>query len=443
MLKQFQNFVEQESLFNSNEKILLGVSGGIDSVVMVELFSKSGFDFGIAHCNFGLRGQESDEDNSFVKMLAQKYNVPFHFKKFDTATYATNKSNSIQMAARELRVEWFEEVLLSKGYKYYATAHHLDDQIETILNNYFRGTGISGLHGILPKRNTLIHPLLFCFRKQIEEFADYYQLSYTIDSSNKKTDYTRNQIRHQLIPAIKNIFPKYQKTITENIQRIQQVETIYNRDIQEKTKGLMVKNNEYILIPIAKLTKLQPIETYLYELIKLFGFNYSNALDIVNSINSRSGKYFLSSTHKITKDREHLIIEERKNEEPGEYLIEKGDSLMVNPIMLNFILEENHPGFQISKSPTIVNFDLDKLKFPLKLRKWRKGDYFYPLGMNQKKLLSDFFIDNKVSIPDKEKTWLLISEEQIVWIIGFRIDNRYKITTYTKTILTIENNSIA
>lgn len=437
MFKEFQSFVNKEDLFNANEKILLGVSGGIDSVVMVELFSKSGFDFGIAHCNFRLRGQESNDDNVFVEKLSKKYHVPFYSKKFETTAFADKNSISIQMAARELRVKWFEELLLKCGYMYYATAHHLDDQIETLLNNYLRGTGISGLHGILAKRNNLIHPMLFCYRKQIEAFANQNQLIYRTDSSNKKTDYTRNQIRHQLIPAIKNIYPKYQKTITENIQRIRQIETIYNRHILEIVKELKVKNKEIIYIPIDKLLKLQPIETYTYELIKSYGFNYSNAVDIVNTIDSGPGKYFVSGTHKITIDRTELIIEKRNNTDQMEYQIEKDESFLVNPIKLKMQSLDKTSDFDISKNPHIANLDYQKLKYPLKLRRWKKGDYFYPLGMNQKKLISDFFIDNKISVPDKEKAWLLVSDEQIVWIVGYRIDNRYKINAQTKIILYI------
>ena len=438
MIKEFLNFINQENLFNSKHKILLGVSGGIDSVVMVELFSGSGFNFGIAHCNFGLRGQESDEDNSFVELLAQNSHVPIYSKKFDTITYANNQSISIQMAARELRINWFEELITIHDYTYYATAHHLDDQIETLLNNLFRGTGISGLHGILPKRDKLIHPMLFCFRKQIEEYADKHQLRYREDSTNKKTDYIRNQIRHQLIPVIRRIYPNYQKTISENIQRIQQVEAIYRNHIQEKVDELIVMNKEYVRIPFKKLLDLQPVEMYLYELIKPYGFNYTNATDILNSINSSSGKYFLSDTHKITKDRTDLIIEKRGKDEPGVFSIAKGENLLSDPIKLKVQYKKYTSGDEFSKIPDIANLDSEKIVFPLKLRKWQKGDYFYPLGMNRKKLISDFFIDNKVSVPDKEKTWLLVSEKQIVWVIGHRIDNRYKITANTKTILTIE-----
>ncbi len=438
MIKEFLNFINQENLFNSKHKILLGVSGGIDSVVMVELFSKSGFNFCIAHCNFGLRGQESDEDNSFVELLAQNSHVPFYSKKFDTITYADKQSLSIQMAARELRINWFEELITIHDYTYYATAHHLDDQIETLLNNLFRGTGISGLHGILPKRDKLIHPMLFCYRQQIKAHAKKTEINFREDSSNQKVDYTRNQIRHQLIPVIKKIYPNYQKTTSDTIQRIRQVETIYRNHIHKKVEELIVKNKEYVRIPFKKLFNLQPVEIYLYELIKPYGFNYANTADILNSINSSSGKYFLSDTHKITKDRYDLIIELRKKDVPREYLIEEGENLVMDPVKLKMKNEKYTTDYKISKKPSIAYLDSKKLKYPLKLRKWQKGDYFYPLGMTKKKLISDFFIDKKVSVPDKEKTWLLVSEKQIVWVIGHRIDNRYKITANTKTILTID-----
>ncbi len=439
MIKEFLNFINQENLFNSKQKILLGVSGGIDSIVMVDLFSRAGLDFGIAHCNFGLRGKESDEDNSFVEKLAQHHNVPIYVKTFDTFNFAKDQSISIQMAARELRITWSEEILLSKNYKYYATAHHLDDQIETILNNFFRGTGIAGLHGIIPKRGNIIHPMLFCFRNQIEEYAHQYQLNYRTDSSNKKTDYTRNKIRHQLIPVIKLIYPNYKKSISENTQRIQHVETIYKNHVQQIADELISEESKYFKISIDKLLHHQPVVMYLYELIKQFGFNYANAEDITNSFDSDSGKYFLSDTYKITKDRTELIIEEKKKEVPFEYLIEKDEYTISEPIKLSLNYSGNTKDFEISKSSSVAHLDFTKLKFPLKLKKWQKGDYFYPLGMTQKKLISDFFIDNKVSVPEKEKTWILFSGDQVIWIIGYRIDNRYKISKSTSNILTIEN----
>jgi len=438
MLNDFLEFIKLESIFTANNKILLGVSGGIDSVVMVDLFTKAGLNFGIAHCNFGLRGKESDEDKIFVELLSKNYDVPFLAKTFDTLKHSKNQSISIQMAARELRVAWFEEIIAGQEYSYYATAHHLDDQIETILNNFFRGTGIAGLHGILPKRDNLIHPMLFCFRNQIEAYAIEHQLNYRIDSSNKKTNYIRNQIRHQLIPVIKQIYPNYQKTISDNIQRIKQAETVYTNHVQNKIEKLIESSDAHFRISIKKLLNLQPVETYLYELIKTFGFNYSHVSDIIGSINSSPGKYFLSSTHKITKDRTHLIIEERKNEAFREYLIQRGENNISEPINLKLHLTNDVKDFKISKLSSVAHLDSEKLKYPLKLRKWQKGDYFYPLGMKQKKLISDFFIDNKISVPVKEKIWLLVSDDQIVWIIGYRIDNRFKTLENTEAILSIE-----
>lgn len=442
MLSKFQNFIKLENILNTNEKVLLGVSGGMDSMVMVDLFSKAGFNFGIAHCNFGLRGKESDEDSSFVKSLAAKYKVSFYLEEFDTLTHAKTHSSSIQMTARELRINWFEELISKQNYDYYATAHHLDDQIETILNNFFRGTGISGLHGILPKRGHLIHPMLFCYRNQIEDYAIQNNLDYRTDSSNKKTDYTRNQIRHQLIPVIKSIYPTYQKTISDNTQRIQKIESIYKNHIQQIADELTEENKEYNKISINNLLQLQPVETYLYELIKQFGFNYTNATDIIDSIDSDSGKYFLSDSHKITKDRTDLIIEKRILTDQQELVFEKDENIRLDSGSLDCKFQKATSEFIISKNPNVAHLDSDKIIFPIKLRKWQQGDFFYPLGMNQKKLLSDFFIDNKISIPDKEKTWILLSEDQIVWIVGLRIDNRYKIRKSTKDIMRIEYRAI-
>ncbi len=441
MLDRFNSYIINKKLFKKDDQILLAVSGGIDSVVMTELFNLAGIKFAIAHCNFGLRGEESDGDELFVKELAQKKKVGIFIKRFETENYSAEQKISIQMAARKLRVDWFEDLIKESGFSYYATAHQLDDQIETFFINLFRGTGISGLHGILPKQGNLIHPLLFVYRKEIEEFVKLNNLEYREDSSNIKTDYTRNKIRHNLIPVIKDINPEYAEILSKNISRLRQAEEIYKHQVQNISDKILIKDKEAIKISVAELLKLHPLETYLFELISPFYFNYSDVKDIINSLDSTSGKQFFSSTHRIIKDREYLIIEEsskKDNTIQPEYYISTNDSFINFPVKLRISRFIKPVNFVPSKETSIAFLDEDKLKFPLKIRKWKTGDYFYPLGMNKKKLLSDFFIDNKFTIPEKEKTWIITSNNQIVWIVGFRIDNRFRVTESTERGFRIE-----
>jgi tRNA(Ile)-lysidine synthase len=441
MLSGFTQYIKEKKLPGINEKLLLAISGGLDSVVMAQLFHQAGYQFGIAHCNFNLRANESDEDEAFVKQLSEKYRVPIFIKQFNTNAFAKEKKISIQMAARQLRYDWFEKLIELEGYQAYATAHHLDDQIETFFINALRGTGISGLHGILPRQGNLIHPLLFAYRKDIQKFAQEYKLSYREDSSNEKTDYTRNKIRHDLVKMIKTINPAYQNTINENINRIQQTEEIFHQKIREVEAQVVHRSHRVTRIDINKLVSIHPLETYLYEFLKSFGFNFSDVKDIIGTLNGISGKQFLSKSHRLIKDREYLLIEKR--EQPKKlkheiFSIPGKDGNMLEPIPLKMEKFEKNASLIIPSNPQIASLDFDKLNFPLTIRKWKRGDYFFPLGMKHKKLISDFFSDNKFSIIEKEQTYLLTSEENIVWIIGYRIDNRFKITPKTKMVFQIE-----
>ena len=440
MLIAFIKYCQKEKLFKQDEKILLAVSGGVDSVVMCELFYLAGYKFGIAHCNFKLRGKESDEDEKFVRNLADKYNAKFYLKTFETKKYAVSNGISIQMAARELRYIWFEELLKSENYKYVAAAHHSDDQIETFFINMLRGTGISGLHGIQPKFGKLIHPMLFTYRKDIEEFAKKNNISSRSDSSNLKTDYTRNKIRHKLIPVIKSINENYQNTFTNNINRIKQIEKIYNQQVHFISNKLLSEEKNQIKISLNELLKLEPAETYLFEILKDYGFNFSQVSGIIKSIHSITGKKFLSKTHWLIIDREYMIIESK----PGtinrseEYIIESEISVIDEPVRLKISKNKLSQDYTIPKNKKTASFDAEILQFPIVIRRWKKGDYFYPFGMENKKLVSDFFINNKFSISDKENTWIMTSGAKIVWIIGHRIDNRFRISETSTQIVQIE-----
>ncbi len=441
MLVRFIDFIKRENIFAPADKILLGVSGGIDSMVMAALSDLAGFNYSIAHCNFGLRGNESDMDELFVKNYTLEKNRAFHCKKFETKKYAREKGISIQMAARRLRIDFFEELILKYGYKYYATAHHQDDQIETFFINLLHGTGIAGLHGILPKQGNLIHPMLFTTRKDIRKFATENHLIFREDSSNQKKDYTRNKIRHDLLPVIETIHSDYRNIFTTTIFRLKQAEQIYRQQIKSVADKIVEKENNQTRIHINSLAGLNPIETYLFEFIEPFGFKFSAVPDIIHSIKSDPGKKFYSPTHRLIRDREYFIINPIENlpEIPETYFIGLSDDLIDEPFNISISRFEKSGQFSPSDDPDIATLDNEKLTYPLSIRRWEKGDYFFPLGMQQKKLLSDYFIDNKFSLVEKEKTWLLISSQQIVWIIGHRIDDRFKITSKTKMILQLKS----
>ena len=441
MIDEVNSFIASENLISGDGKVLLGVSGGIDSVVMAELFELAGIKFGIAHCNFKLRSSDSDLDEAFVKQLAIKKNVEYFVKEFDTRLYAKENGVSIQMAARDLRYEWFEELLNDFDYQYIATAHHIDDQIETLFINLARGTGIAGLHGILPKQNRIIHPLMFAFRSDIEAFVETMQLDYRTDQSNFSTKYIRNKIRHNLLPVFEEINPNFRKSVHETIKRIRETEMVYNDAIAEKRKELIQVRENKNYIPIDKLLELNPLSVYLFEILSTFGFNSDSVNDILSSLKGESGKQFLSASHILIKDREYLVIMKR-----DEYPDEIGYEISVldctykikYPFKLEFSKFSRTADLKISADPMNAYLDFDLLQFPLTIRKWKRGDYFYPLGMKGKKKLSDYFIDQKFSLIDKNNTWLLLSNEDIVWVIGHRIDHRFRIQNETKTIYTIK-----
>lgn len=436
MLQAFQEYIKSILLFNSTDRILLAVSGGVDSIAMVQLFKKTGLNFGIAHVNFGLRGEESDGDEAFVKQLAKELDVPFYGKQFQTKQYAADNKISIQMAARDLRYEWFDEILKEYNYNFVATAHHLDDQAETFFINLLRGTGISGMHGILPKQGKLIRPLMFTTREKIMSFALDMNLQWRDDRSNKSRKYLRNKLRLDVLAELYKINPQFSYKLNESISHLRDVESIYNSHIAGVTADLVQHTPEGVLISIDWVYEYEPHNTYLFELLKPYGFSYSVVKEIVRSLDTFSGKVFYSPTHRLLRDRDNFIIQPltELNSDPFQsevYLLEKETLNIEHPVCLC-----THQTDKISELPmgkaSIACLDIDKLEFPLKLRKWEKGDWFIPLGLKGKKKLSDFFIDQKVSLADKEKAWLLLSGDEIVWVIGKRIDNRFRITPKTK-----------
>jgi len=425
MVEGLIRFTAEKGLFRRDEKILLAISGGMDSMVMMDLFLKAGFRFGIAHCNFSLRGKESEEDAGFVSKFAEKNNVPCFIRQFDTEKVAAEKGISIQMAARDLRYYWFEEIRKENGYAFTATAHHLDDQVETFFINLIRGTGIAGLHGILPKNGRLIRPMLFTFRHEIETYAFENKIGYREDSSNQSLKYTRNLIRHQLIPVLKSIQPEAVKSVTETIEKIRDFEIIGLDAIQLTREKVLKDKQGKIRIEIEELKKLRPLRSYAFELLSGFGFNYRVVDNILETLDSGSGKIFYSPTHRLMKDRKHLLIDLLLNEE----------SILKNKPFLTMRQEWVGKDFILPADRDVACLDIKKLSLPLTMRRWQAGDSFFPLGMNKKKKLSDYFSDEKYTLTEKENTWLLISGDKIVWVVGKRIDNRFRVTSHTKEIL--------
>ncbi len=434
MIERFQDFLSEKQL-HSKSPVLIGVSGGRDSMVLCHLYLKSNIPFAIAHCNFCLRGKESDQDEVFVKNWADENKVKIHIAKFNTNEFAEKHSLSIQMAARELRINWFKELCESNHYEYYATAHHQDDAIETYFINQIRGTGISGLHGILPKQGPLIHPLLFCNRGEITQFAQNAHLNWRDDSSNAETKYLRNKIRHQLLPLLLEINPHIQTILQDNMNRMSAIEEIYRLKLDEIKDEIFQQKSNGISINLSQLNKYPQVALILFESIQKFGFNYSQCSQILESKEMDSGAMFESGSHLLLKNRNELLIQEKTEISNEIWRIEKGTDAIQKPILLIFSYLDK---FKITKNENIGQFDLSKLNFPLFLRKWKKGDYFYPIGMKgRKKMVSDYFIDEKMSVFEKQNCWLLCSGKHIIWILGKRLDERYKINKETKTILEI------
>lgn len=423
-------FVEQlNSLGYLNKKILVAVSGGLDSIVLLDLFVHAGCKVGVAHANFQLRGEESDKDEAFVIQLGARYQVPVFVKRFDTKNYATENGMSIQMAARELRYDWFRQLLVEKRYDYLATAHHLNDSIETILINLTRGTGLQGLIGIQPERGSIIRPLAYFTREQIEAYGRASNLQWREDSSNSSDDYTRNFIRHQVIPKLKEINPSLEETFTRNMQRWSAAKELMDLGIGKIKREYLLNEGGQIKISKSLFAQFkQP--AILWELIKECGFTIEDCDKIVIASEGQSGKRFLSSEFQLVIDRELLIITPLPVQWSDVQVQDDQTEANLGSWELKVATEKN---WSIQSDPFVALIDRDKLIYPLTWRLWREGDYFFPLGMDNKKKISDFLIDSKIAISDKDHVTVVESAGEIVWIVGYRIDNRFKITDNTKS----------
>ncbi|MDX8340271.1 tRNA lysidine(34) synthetase TilS [Draconibacterium sp. IB214405] len=437
MFDQFITNIKEKQLIKPEQKVLLAVSGGIDSMVLLHLFERSGFDYGIAHCNFRLRGTESEGDEAFVHEQVEQHGTQAHFESFDTKEYASLKGISIEMAARELRYTFFERIRKEYEYDCIVTAHHQDDLIETFFLNLSRKTGIKGLTGIKEKKGKLIRPLLFASREDIEKYAAEYYISYREDSSNNEVVYQRNFLRHKILPLFSELNPAFKKNFMASVDNLKVVYEVYDYAIGNEIHEVLTEEKDQSVISIAALQNSAHPKTVLLEVLSRFGFNSSVVDAVFQSLETLSGKQFFSKTHRLVKDRDALFIQELTNDEDRVYYIEADDMELFAPFDISVErLDAND--FTIIKEANIACVDLDEIQFPLLMRKWQQGDYFQPLGMTGFKKVSDFFIDQKIPLHEKENTWLLCSGKKIVWIMGQRLDNRFKVRPETKQVLKIQ-----
>lgn len=437
MVEQFLKYIHGEKLFHSSQRILLAVSGGADSMLMLHLFTNAGFTVAVAHCNFGLRGSESDGDEQFVADYCDQHNLAIYIKNFNTKEFALNQGISIEMAARDLRYEWFDELLDQQGYNFLATAHHQDDVIETFLINLSRGSGIKGLSGIQPKSGRVIRPMLFTNRTEILEYCGRMKIDYRSDSSNLDTVYKRNLIRQQIVPLLEEVNPAFRRNTLKTIGFLHETGQLFQQRMSEIRSFVYSEDDQGAMIHIEKLQTLNPLRTILFELIREFGFQAEQTDDIIDSLNRESGRKFFSNDYRLVKDREYLFISPYSPKNDHVFYLEEDCSKMNYPVLLHLEKLERTQNFRFSTLPDVVDLDSDTLVFPLILRHLYEGEYFQPLGMAGLKKLSDFFIDEKYSIPDKENAWILASGNRVVWIVGKRLDDRFKITSKTKRILRI------
>lgn len=432
MLTKFQGHIEQNFAQLKDKKLLLAVSGGIDSMVLLDLFYKLRFDICVAHCNFQLRGKESDGDELLVRETCQDRYIPYFIETFHTTEFANEKKLSIQLAARKLRYDWFHELLSENQLDYLVTAHHLDDNVETFLIYFTRGTGLEGLTGIPAQNGNIIRPLLPFSRLEIENYALEKNIQWREDSSNASDKYFRNKLRHDIVPILKELNTGFLDSFQNTLHHLQQAESLVNDASKLVYEKVVVEKENRLEICLKPLLQFKNYKAYLYQWLKNYGFSAWN--DIYDLVEAQSGKQVFSETHVLLKDREKLILSERKlSNNSAIFIIDSLVSKVNIPLKIEFSKAVNI--FETHSNCIFV--DENKLKFPLTIRKWKEGDYFYPSGMNGKKKLSKYFKDEKYSLLDKENQWLLCSEDQIVWVIGKRADDRFKSKETTQNSIKI------
>lgn len=440
MIHKVQIYIETNHLLTFDKPVIVGFSGGGDSVSLLYILNRLGYKCIAAHCNFHLRGEESDHDEEFCRQFTEKHQIIFEKIDFNTTSYAAGQHISIEMAARDLRYKWFDTIREKFNAQAIAVAHHLDDSNETMLLNMIRGTGIRGLCGIRPKNGFIVRPLLCVGRDNLNQYLKSLGLSYVTDSTNLSDEHTRNFIRLRILPLMKEINPSVSAALVRTAEHLADAENIYTQTVEATKKSLIQKVDQEIRISINDIIQQPAAKTILYEILKPYGFTRQISENIFRALTSESGKTFdaPNSGLRLLKDRDFLIIFEPQRTIPETYNINEGETnnhqLPIRISMRKIIVDSS---FKIDKSPLTATFDYDKINYPLTLRKWQSGDWFIPFGMKGRKKLSDYFSDHKFSIAEKEKTWLLCSGKDILWIVGERTDNRFRIDHSTKYALVL------
>lgn len=439
MLQRFVEHIQKTRLFSPDDKILLAVSGGVDSVVMTHLFRQAGFSFAIAHCNFHLRGSDSNSDEVFVRRMAEHYRVAIHCISFNTTDYAKQHKLSIEEAARKLRYDFFADIATQNGYSYIATAHHNNDAIETFFINLIRGTGITGLHGILPKNGNIIRPMLHFSRQEISQYAKQHNLTFHEDYTNNDTTILRNKIRHNLIPLLKEISPQIEQTMARNMANIASAGQIYSQAIEQK-KQLLVHKPDQIELSKNDIKRLNPCPTYLFEMLRQFGFNATTVTEITSALDN-TGKQFHTTSHTLLIDRDKIIIKPITTSQfTTQFAVEENTLSVTQPLSITFEPVEANTITNLQTNNNTIIVDASKLQYPLVLRKWHTGDRFKPFGMKNSRKVSDFFKDQHLSLFEKKEKWLLCNADgQIIWIVGMRMDDRFRITNGTSKAMIIRH----
>ncbi len=438
MEQAFLDYIKQQQLFSKNERILIAASAGIDSTVLCFLMKDWNYPFGLAHCNFLLRGKSSDEDEQFTKELAKYLDVSYYTTSFDTAQVAKTKKQSIQIAARELRYAWLEEIRQTHGFDYIATAHHLNDSIETTIYNFAKGCGIRGLHGISPKLRKVVRPLLFATKAEIETYAEENEVPFREDASNASDKYARNKIRHHVMPTLKSINPSLEQSAGRTIQNLVETEQLFDFLLKEIKKKILKEENNITTINSSKLLEYPAPSTVLFELVRTYNFPSDQIRQLVAHLDNSGSRYY-SSTHELLVNRGEILIRKKPVARTTVFEIKATvATINLGDVLLNMEHDVPPPKHLGAIPANVAYFDTETLSFPLKVRHWQAGDWFQPLGMKGKRQkLKDFFTHQKLSIFEKEDIWLLESQGDICWIIGKRIDERFKITNTTKNCVRI------
>jgi len=434
--QQVTKVLHEKCLLKASAKLLVAVSGGADSMTLLHVLQRCGYELVAAHCNFQLRGADSDADEQLVTDFCNASSIQLERISFNTTAHAKANKVSIEMAARELRYSWFEKLMQKHGTEATVTGHHGNDSIETFFLNLVRGTGVKGLSGISYRHGQVVRPLLDYTRAEVEAYCALHQIDYCHDVSNDDTRFIRNKIRHEIVPVLEGINPAFFETMQSNLEHLKDAEQMLESEVKRFIETDVVDEDEKVIIPISKLENYPHYASLLFEVLRPYGFNSAVVKEVISHLNGLSGKQFFSHTHRLIKDRHNLLVLPIEEVGVQHFWLDEGKNSHVLSINTQTYLKPE--AFNFSRNPNLIHLDADQVELPLLVRKWKQGDVFMPLGMKGFKKISDFFIDEKYSLKDKEDAWLVVSGEAIVWVLGKRIDARFKVTNRTKRILEIE-----